>query len=76
MTPIEFANRYLTPPERYRFIENIGDTSNCPGFVLIDYIIDHNYKLHYFFDDFFQFETSQQGQRYWIDIKRRIRGLE
>lgn len=76
MIPIEFANKYLTPPERDRYIENIGRIDNCMCDVLIDYITDCNYQLRWFFDDFFVWERSPQGFEYWKSIKRRIAGLE
>lgn len=72
MTPIEFANKYLTPPERDRYIENIGRIENCQDYVLIDYITDHAYKLRYFMDDFFYWEGSLQGSEYWRNVKARI----
>jgi hypothetical protein len=76
MTPIEFANKYLTPPERDRYIENIGRIENCQDYVLIDYITDRSYRIKYFFDDFFLWKESPQGNQYWVNIKKRIARIE
>lgn len=67
MTPLEFANKYLSPPERVRYIENIlNDNWMLDSF-------NYNLQKHDFIENGFEWDRTPEGINYWHKIKHAVR---
>lgn len=67
MTPVEFANKYLSPPERHRYIHNV---------VKGKWFGKHEsrtMKACYFINDGFDWESSPEGYSYWYKLQCKVR---
>jgi hypothetical protein len=68
MTDLEFANKYLTPPERARYINNI---KKCSGGIS-NYNHNEADLCSYIYHAFCLF-FSKEGERYWYGIINKLR---
>jgi hypothetical protein len=74
MTPLQFADRYLSPPVRARYIKNLS--RNTP--VGIWRITNRNCKtesLNGFIEHGFPWKYTPEGFSYWQKIKRTFGNL-
>lgn len=71
MTYREFGEKYLTPPERERYFNNVLKEDDM--FVLhIKSIDEHKPRRKCFFCDTFRFSESAEGFMYWNSIELKI----
>lgn len=67
MTPVEFANKYLSPPERVRYIKNISSDN-----WMLD-SFNYNLQKHDFIENGFEWNRTPEGINYWHKIKHAVR---
>jgi hypothetical protein len=73
MTPREFANKYITPPARARYIKNITEMSE-QGRDMWHCRIDNDYvqSPFEFIDCGFPWNESKEGRKYWRDVAEQL----
>lgn len=76
MTIHEFANKYLTEPERLRYLYNNKNKNNCDlGIPISIFMKDEEhyvYSRYGFIENAFQWCKTPEDHRYWNDIANRL----